>query len=376
MRIESFLIEDWMNAHEESASVNLAETCVSPMSLTDLFELTETPPGDFFGKVAERRLTYGAIDGSDTLKEGICGFYANMPPGAVLTTHGAAGANHLVFCSLVEPGDEVICVHPTYQQLYSIPASFGATVKLLELRRENRYRIDPDELRSLVNPRTRMICINNPNNPTGALNRADILEKVVDAARECGAVLLSDEVYRGLQPQDIPVPSAADIYERAVSVCSMSKVFSLAGLRLGWLACRDETLMEKIRSHRNYSHISCGVIDEAVAALALSFRERVLERSRGIIRTNLAAVEQLVDSHPLLSWVKPEAGTTALLWYRADIGSYELCERLLADTGVLLSPGACFGLEGCVRIGFVFARGELQRGLELFGSFLSEVAGQ
>ena len=169
MKIKPFAVEEWMNAWEEGARFNIAETCVDSISLDELFALTGQDRDAFLREFSARRLTYGAIEGAPAFRQGVCRLYKTLAPEHIVPTHGAAGANHHIFYSLLEPGDRVVSIMPTYQQLYSIPESFGADVRLLHLRQENDYLPDLDELRRLVASGAKMICINNPNNPTGAL---------------------------------------------------------------------------------------------------------------------------------------------------------------------------------------------------------------
>ena len=187
-----------MNAYETGAKYNIAETCVDSVSLDELFALTGTDKESFLADFCQRRLTYGHIEGNPDFLNGVCGLYKTIRPENVVTTHGASGANHHVFYSLVNPGDRVISIMPTYQQLYSIPESYGAEVVLLHLKQENGYLPDLDALRALAVPGTKLICINNPNNPTGALMDTALLKEIVEIARSVGAWVLCDEVYRHL----------------------------------------------------------------------------------------------------------------------------------------------------------------------------------
>ena len=370
MKIAPFAVEEWMNANENDARFNIAETCVDSISLDELFAITGTDRQAFFDALAARRLTYGAITGDETFKAGVCRLYKTVHPGEVIPTHGAAGANHHLFYSLLEPGDHVISVMPTYQQLYDIPRSFGAEVSILRLREENGYLPDTDELRALVTPKTKLICLNNPNNPTGALMDEALLREMVEIAREKGAWLLCDEVYRHLTQQDGWSPSIVDLYEKGISIGSMSKVFSIAGLRLGWIAAHDEGLLRDCLSHRDYDLISCGVLDEQVAALALAHQEKLLARSRAIVRENLALLDAWVASEPRIHYVKPKAGTTALLHYDAPMDSYDFCARLLRETGAFVTPGDCFGEKKALRIGYACGKKTLEEGLAAMSAFL------
>ena len=161
------------------------------VSLDELFELAGEDKDAFLSSFSSRRLTYGDIMGSDSLKEGISKLYRTIKPSDIVPTHGAAGANHHVFCSLISPGDHVISIMPTYQQLYSIPASIGADVDIMHLRQDNTYLPDLDELKALVRKDTKLICINNPNNPTGALMSKELLSSIIDIARSVDAYIRS-----------------------------------------------------------------------------------------------------------------------------------------------------------------------------------------
>lgn len=372
MKIEAFAVEEWMNAYETGATYNIAETCVDSVSLEELFQLTGTDGAAFLKDLCQRRLTYGDIEGAPVLRAGVCKLYKSLKPEEVIPTHGAAGANHHVFYSLIEPGDRVVSIMPTYQQLYSIPASYGAEMALLHLSQKNDYLPDLEELRRLAVPRTKLICINNPNNPTGALIPEQLLREIVEIARRVGAYVLCDEVYRHLTQEDVWCPSIVDLYEKGISVSGMSKVFSLAGLRLGWIATHDEAARKSFWSHRDYNLISCGMLDEAVAALALQHSEEILRRNRGIVRENLALLDAWVQRTEGVHYTKPQAGTTALVYYDLPIDSYTFCRGLYQETGAFVTPGDCFEQPNSMRIGYACERTVLEKGLEAISSYLAK----
>jgi aspartate/methionine/tyrosine aminotransferase len=195
----------------------------------------------------------------------------------------------------------------------------------------------------------------------------------VEVARSVGAYVLSDEVYRGISEDGSYLPSIVDIYEKGISVGSMSQIFSMAGLRLGWIAARDEELMERFKERRDYDTISCGVIDDQLAALALANKEKVYERNSKILLQNRKILDDWVKETPEVYYQKPEGGTTALVYYRKDMPSYDLCVKLLQSKGVLFTPGECFEMEGAVRIGYAFDSKLLKQGLDLFAEFLKEI---
>ncbi|MEI3850784.1 MULTISPECIES: aminotransferase [unclassified Ensifer] len=371
MKIRDFGVEIWMNRYENHCEWNLAETCVESLTVAELLEMagkTDT----ILAELLPLKLTYGAIEGSERLRGQIASLYAKQAIENVVTTHGAIGANALVHETLVEPGDRVISVLPTYQQHYSIPESYGADTQILKLTEETGFLPDLEQLQRLAIPGTKLIAINNPNNPTGALMDCGYLEKIVGIARGCGAWILCDEVYRGTdQEGDGLTASIADLYEKGVSTGSMSKTFSLAGLRLGWIVAPPE-LIHAVSIHRDYNTISVGMLDDHFAAMALENRHKILARSRRITRTNLAVLSDWVDSEPRISWVKPHSGTTALLKYDLPMTSEAFCLGLLERTGVMLTPGSAMDMEGYLRIGYANSESILREGLQRLSGFLRE----
>lgn len=371
MKIKPFAVEEWMNAWEVGAKYNIAETCVDSISMNELFELTGEDKTEFLNRLCARRLSYGDIEGLPEFRKGVCGLYKTLNIENIVPTHGASGANHHVFYSLISPGDRVVSIMPTYQQLYSIPESYGADVQILHLSKENNYLPDLEKLRRLVTPETKMICINNPNNPTGALMSEQLLWEIVEIARSADAWILCDEVYRHLSQEDGWCPSIVDLYEKGISVSSMSKVFSLAGLRLGWIATHDMSVVKSCLSHRDYNLVSCGVFDEMLAAVALKHRDKLLERSRKIVRENLQILGDWVGSEPHVSYVKPKAGTTALVYYDLDISSYEFCEEMYKKTGAFVTPGDCFEVPHSMRIGYAYGKQDLIDGLKAISEYIA-----
>lgn len=371
MKIKPFAVEEWMNAWEVGAKYNIAETCVDSISMNELFELTGEDKTEFLNRLCARRLSYGDIEGLPEFRKGVCGLYKTLNIENIVPTHGASGANHHVFYSLISPGDRVVSIMPTYQQLYSIPESYGADVQILHLSKENNYLPDLEELRRLVTPETKMICINNPNNPTGALMSELMLREIVEIARSADAWILCDEVYRHLSQEDDWCPSIVDLYEKGISVSSMSKVFSLAGLRLGWIATHDMSVVKSCLSHRDYNLVSCGVFDEMLAAAALKHSDKLLERSRKIVRENLQILDDWVSSEPHVSYVKPKAGTTALVYYDLDIPSYEFCEEMYKKTGAFVTPGDCFEVPHSMRIGYAYGKQDLIDGLKAISEYIA-----
>lgn len=370
MKIDPFLVERFISTYEHEVELNLAETCVDPFTLGEFLALMERD--DFFEEeLKETRLTYGFVEGSQDLRSGIAGLYDRMEPENVLVTGGAIGANFLVFYSLVEPGDTVVSLFPAYQQLYSVARSFGANVKLLPLREDNQWLPDAIGLSEIVDDKTKLIVINNPHNPTGSLINTDLLKEICAIAEEAGAYLLCDESYRGLyvRPDDF-VPSVVDLSERAIATGSFSKAFSLTGLRLGWIAAESHVI-EEFKARKDYTTISNGVIDDALATFAVKNVDRIYKRNLKIIRANHRILSRWIEDEPLISWVPPRAGSVAFLRHRLDMSSEDLCLRFIRDKGTLLVPGSCFEVEGFLRIGYGCKTEVLKEGLSRFRDFLN-----
>lgn len=376
MKIAPFAVEEWMNAYEVGAKYNIAETCVDSVSMDELFALTGTDKETFLNDFCACRLTYGDIEGRPDFKKGIASLYKTISPEEIVPTHGASGANHHIFYSLVQPGDRVISIMPTYQQLYSIPESLGADVQVMHLSKENGYLPDLEELKRLVLPGVKVICLNNPNNPTGALMSESMLKEIVEIARSVDAYVLVDEVYRHLTQNDTWPASIVDLYEKGISTSSMSKVFSLAGLRLGWIATHDKMVLKSCWSHRDYDLVSCGMFDETVAALALSHKDKLLERNKKIVRDNLAILDDWVKSEPHVSYVKPQAGTTALVYYDLPMDSYTFCKKMYHQTGAFVTPGDCFEEPFSMRIGYAADTETLKQGLAAVSEFIRLATGE
>ena len=373
MKIDHFAVEIWMNAYETRCQYNIAETCVDSITLGGLLALAGAP--DVMAELAPRKLTYGEIEGSERLRAAIASLYDDVAVDRVVTTHGAIGANALLYEALIGPGDEMVSVVPTYQQHVSIAESCGAQVKRLQMRRDQGYLPDLDELARLVTPQTKLIALTNPNNPTGALIERPMLQAIADIAARHNAWVICDEVYRGVnQDDDALTPSIVDLYDRGIAVGSMSKAFAMAGLRLGWIVAPPE-VRDAVLVHRDYNTISVGMLDEYFAALALEHKDALLARNRAIVRTNRALLETWLSHEPRLSWVKPRGGTVTLLDYDMALSSRDLCTRLRQEAGVLLMPGSALGMEGAVRIGFGNGTEVLRDGLAATSRFLAALPG-
>jgi aspartate/methionine/tyrosine aminotransferase len=264
----------------------------------------------------------------------------------------------------LQSGDHVVAVYPAYQQLYSVARAIGCDVSLWNLRPEDGFKFDLDELRRRVTSTTRLIVINTPHNPTGAMLSASQVREIYALAESIGATVLSDEAYRWLE---LPgghafAPPARDLGPRGISVGTISKPFGLPGLRIGWIAAPADVIA-KCWGMRDFVSLSPGKLNDALAALAFKHRDRIVERTHAIVDENIPTAQRWFDEHAdLASWTPPRGGLLALMRYNLDIPSLELSDKLAADYSVMLAPGVAFGYEGYLRIGVgqnppVFAEG-------------------
>lgn len=369
MKLPRFGVEGWLNSYEREAVYDIAGVSIEALTLQELFELTGESETAFYQELLAKKLNYGWIEGSPEFKKAVSQLYVSVTENQILQTNGATGANMLVLYGLIEPGDHVISLYPTYQQLYDIPKSLGADVDLWQVREENRWLPDLAELRQLIRPNTKMICINNANNPTGAVMDDDYLRELVSIAKSCGAYILADEVYHPFT--NTKVSSIIDLYEKGISVNSLSKTFSLPGIRVGWVAACDE-VTDILRDYRDYTMICAGVFDDMVASLALKHKDVILERNRKIIRQNLEILDQWVKKEKKASYIRPAEVPTSFVKLEVDCPIEEFCLTLLKDYGVLLVPGNRFDREGYVRLGYSCKKETLEKGLELLSLCLNK----
>lgn len=376
MIFERFGVESWMDRYEENAKYNITDTCAKPMTLAELFRMTGEDPEIFWNHFLQKEQTYGTIRGSEELRTAIAEMYRTVDENGILPQHGATGANQHIIYSLVRPGDRVIAFSPSYQQFCSAPRAIGGRVTVLKLRKENGYLPDLEELREAAKYGVRLIALNNPNNPTGSVIPDEMMKEIAAVAETYGAYILCDEVYSGISADGSRTASIADLYEKGIATGSMSKAFSLAGLRLGWVATRDKAALSQFCLVRDYDIVSCSLFDEAMAALALRSREKILERNRHILQNNLEILDRWVQGEKQADYVRPRAGTMALVYYHLDIPSEDFCRRMYYETGAFAVPGDCFDEPHSFRVGYAHEPELLKTGLEAVSAFFRKLEGE
>lgn len=371
MKINNFGVEAWLNQYETLAEYDLAQSSISSLTVDDLYKIADLQPMDMYHEHQNLVLDYGPIEGSTQFKKLAAGLYKNVSPDNILQTNGATGANLIAVMAVVESDDHVISILPTYQQLYDLPRSLGADVDFVQLSPENNWEFDLAQLENLIKPETKLITLNNANNPTGRIIKADILQQIVEIARRVGAYILVDEVYLPMGEQH-SFNSIADIYERGIATNSLSKSFSLPALRTGWIVAPDH-LMDKLRTLRDYTVISNGSILDNLSILALEHSDRIMDRNRQILQENLQIYTDWVQNEPHVSLILPDDVPVSFLQIHTGVSTENFCLGLLKEKGVLLVPGEAFEQPGFVRLGYCCENDVLKTGLQLISEYLNEI---
>lgn len=355
MILADFLVEQWLNPMDSKAEHNFGTSCVKAMTMDELFRVTGQDEEAFLKEMSTMSLHYhhGDSTGSPRIKQAVAGIYpkAGVSPEHVMMVHGGTGANDIVIMGLLEAGDNIVVVKPTYQQHYDIPKSMGVETRIVQLQEEDDYLLNMETLRKTVDKNTKLIALSNPNNPTGATLYEDGLQELIDIAKSVDAYILCDEIYRGMD--ETYMPSILDFgYDKAISVSSMSKMFSMAGTRIGWIVTKDAYAYRNFENRRSYNTICCGIIDEIVASVALENYEKVWARARGILAPNKKIVCDWVKTQPHLRLRGDAKGTTCLLRYDYDMTSTEMALDAMDKAKILLCHGACFDEEPAFRLGY------------------------
>ena len=348
MKLETFEMERFQSVWENRVRHNLSESGVHPMSVEELLG------GEEHEALLGQRLVYVQSNGSTALREAVAALYPGATADNIVVGNGTAEANYISVWRLVEPGDEVVLMLPNYMQLWGVLRGQGATVVPWRLQEERAWGPDLDELDALVGPRTRLIALVNPNNPTGAVLGADAMRRIAAAAARHGSWLLADEVYQGAEREGGPSPSFWGLYDRVLITCGLSKAYGLPGLRIGWVVGPPDTVFD-LWARKDYLTISPGALSDLLARHALrpDVRPRILERTRGIIAANDAVLAGWLRAHGPSAFrlVPPRAGAIAYLRYSWPVPSLRLMERLRDEESVLVVPAAHFGMEGFLRVG-------------------------
>lgn len=373
MKFVPFEMERWQSTWEHSVEYNLSESGVEPLPLRELLRDVGA-----IERFLDHPLAYSQGNGTPELRSAIAALYRDASPDHVLVTNGSSEGGLLAAWHLVEPGDEVVLMLPNYMETWGLVQMFGGKVRPLRLREDLRWQFDPEDLKSLVTRRTKAIAICNPNNPTGAVMANPQRKAVLDAARDAGAWLLSDEVYIGAEREVPPTTSVWGEYERTLVLNGLSKAYALPGLRIGWVVGPLETIA-RLWAHHDYTTLTPTYLSDRLAQIALSpgRRGEILSRTRSILRRNYGPIRRWIEGHgTLFTHIPPAAGAICFLRYAMRINSTDLAWRLLKERSTLIVPGDHFGMDGYLRIGMGHPEAYIEAGLARIDGLLKQLAAE
>lgn len=368
MRIPVFELERVQSLYENTVEHNLTESGFHPLRLDEVL----TP--EQLATLAESRIGYGQTNGSAGLRQRIAALYPGQSATNVLVTNGSAEANYVACHTLLEPGDEVVMMVPNYMQIWGVVEELGATPKAFHLREEAAWAPDLDELRALVGPRTKMVAVCNPSNPTGAVLSRGQMREIVAVAERVGAWVYADEVYRGAELAGEETPSFIGLGERVLAAGGLSKAYALPGLRVGWLV-GPPALIADTWAYHDYTSITAGILSNRIAEVALGpeQRPRILARNRSLLAANLGLLRRWLEGYgSTFHTVHPRAGAMAFLRYSLPANSSELSDWLRTTRSVFVLAGDVFGMDGYLRLGIGGATDHLAAGLERLAEGLEE----
>jgi aspartate/methionine/tyrosine aminotransferase len=354
MKIEKFEMMRMQCLYEKEVEFDLSETTVQPLRVSELLD----GENDIERFIAIG-LCYPESEGSPLFRERIAQFYTNCNPENITVTTGGSEANYVTLWTLLETGHRLACMIPNYMQAWGLGCAYadGVDAFLLAKQKEAgqyRWRLDVEGLKRAVSPKTNVILITNPNNPTGAILTAAEMDAVLDVASKAGAWLVVDEVYRGAEVQGETTPSFWGRYEKVVITSTLSKAFGLGGLRTGWVVAPPK-LIEELRIRLDYLSVTPSLLSDHLGTIVMEpqRRESILARTRRIIHKNLPQIEEWFSKRDdLFTYVRPEAGAFVYCEYKFPISSTELVNRLRIEKSVLVTGGAQHGLDKGIRIGF------------------------
>src|SRR5215213_7940110 len=376
VRIADFALERYFARWEFAVRHVLCARDVEGWSMAELLALADEETRSMWGGL---RLGYTESTGHPLLRREIAALYDSISADDVLVFAGAEEAIFCLMTTALAGGDHVVVTWPGYQSLYEVARSAGAKVGLHLLREEDGWSLDVDRLILSLHDETRMVVVNAPHQPTGMLPTEAEWRRLAAECSSRGIRLVGDEVYRFLEHDGAAtLPAAADLDARAVSIGVMSKTFAMAGLRIGWLATRDRAVLDRCARLKDYTTICSSAPSEVLALIGLRARDRVIERSREIVASNLALLDDFFERRAdAFTWVRPRGGSTGfprlVTGGPAGTSADAFAARLVDATGVLVLPSSTFGFDDAhFRIGL--GRTDLPAALEKLEAFVGPSA--
>lgn len=350
MQIKPFRIEQYFGKYEFTAKYLLSSSDAESRTIPELLDLESGSHERFL----QHRCGYTESPGAPALREVISTMYRGIKPQDVLVTAATEEGIFVLYHALLSPGDHVIVETPCYESALELARSTRAQVSEWRRSFENGWAHDSATLEKLIQPNTKIIYINTPHNPTGLLMTSSAFQQVMKLASSRGIIVFCDEVYRELEHDPATrLPAACEVYERAVSLGSMSKTYGLPGLRLGWLVSKDAEILNRSLEFKYYTTICSSAPSEFLSALALRHREVLVQRNREIVLRNLPLLEAFFRQRSdLFEWIKPNASPIGFARFKPSRDVHSFCENVVRNAGVLLLPGTVYDQPQHIRFGY------------------------
>ena len=361
MKIEMFQMERMQSTWENVVDFDLSESGVYPVSIRQLIEM-----GFDLDWALDTPLTYSQSNGTPELREALGVIYPGASADQIEVTNGTSEANFMVALSLLKEGDEFALEVPNYMQLWGVPRSLGAKVNRFSLRADSGWEPDWEEFESAVNPRTRLVYLSNPNNPTGSVLSGESMKRIVRRCEEVGAYLIADEVYLGAEIHRDRTPSFWGMSDLVIVTSGLSKAYGIPGVRIGWIVGPKEIVADCWTQHDSIT-ICPNKLSDAIARVAVQpeNRSRLYSRGRELLQGNLEIMKDwLAGLGEGFRYSPPEAGALCFVRYPGEVPSIDLCERIRERQNTLIVPGTHLGMEGYIRIWMGGQPDYLQAGLE------------
>jgi aspartate/methionine/tyrosine aminotransferase len=364
MQLKPFVLDVWLDRYEHDIEFNLAASTGPTWSVNDILALADDETRHRF---LNHKLVYSRPAGADSLREAIAEMQ-NVPVEAVQIVTGASEALLALMWLAAEPGANVIIPQPGFTTFSALPESLGLETRFYRVRRENGFRIDLDEIKQLADLKTKLILVNNPHNPTGATIGDGEMEALHDFTAERGIQLVSDEVYHPIYHEK-QMKSAARL-PHATVIADLSKAFSIAGVRTGWMIEHNAQRRQQYWTARAYFSICNTTTGEILSEIAIRKRDVVLGKTQEVATRNLKLLEYFMADHrDVLGWIPPQGGMTAFPWLVSGENDRAFCQAA-AGNGILLAPGDCFDAPSHFRLGFAAAGDNFPKALDRFGAFV------
>jgi aspartate/methionine/tyrosine aminotransferase len=367
MTLPPFLLDEWLDRKataDPPIEFDLGSSTGPVWTLRELLSLS----GDLEA-LLDTKLLYTRPAGTRELREAIAELEGTDPDYIQVVT-GAAEALLLLFFAAAGRGANVILPQPGFPTNDALAASLGIEARHYVLRPENRFRIDVDEIRRLVDRNTRLLLVNSPHNPTGSVLSDADLDSLHDFCAGAGVQFVCDQVYHPIYHG--PATRSAARLSQATVLGDFSKALCLSGLRTGWIVEPDSVRRREYLNARSYFTVSNTVLGESLATLALHHHEAIYSRARRVASANLALLEGFIEAHrDVLSWVSPRGGMTAFPWLTSSHADARPFCREAMKHRILLAPGDCFGMAAHFRIGFAAAGERFAAAIERLGEFVA-----